>query len=67
MKITLTAITILITLFSCRTKMENKRLALLKGDWQLNEADDAKGSWGNVFSFEDSICSLNNSYEYVKY
>ncbi len=67
MKTTLTALTILITLYSCRTKMENKHLALLKGDWQLNEADDEKGDWSSVFSFEDSICSINRCYSYTKF
>ncbi len=67
MKIILTALTLLITLFSCRTKTENKKLALLNGDWQLNEDDNAKGDWSNVFSFEDSICSLNRCYSYTKF
>ena len=67
MKIIITVVGVLIILVSCNSKMENKHLVLLNGDWQLNEADNAKGDWGNVFSFEDSICSLNRCYSYTKF
>ena len=67
MKIPLTLIILMSSIIiSCNKKEENNYLDLIKGDWKLDTTNLSHEEFGNIFCFEDSLCSFNEADEYFK-